>query len=110
MNILHDIYILNHSIMKAVIIIIVLLGVISCTTTKPYVPGAANENKQTTATLAELQQGHDIYVTSCNKCHGLKSADSRTKEQWTKVLDSMAPKAKLTEEQKGLVYKYLVNH
>ena len=86
------------------------MALVACTATKIYLPTANNVNKRTTATLAELQQGHDIFSKSCKRCHGLKDPASRTPEQWTKVLDKMAPKAKLTAEQKDLVYKYLVNY
>ncbi|HOW30973.1 MAG TPA: cytochrome c [Bacteroidales bacterium] len=96
--------------MKPILAAILLLALVACSTTKMYTPSGANENKRITATLAELEQGRNLYVNNCNKCHGLSKPESRTPEQWTKVLESMAPKAKLTDAQKELVYKYLVNY
>lgn len=96
--------------MRTTLVIILLLILAACTTTKMYVPASTNENKRSASTLAELTQGRELYINSCKKCHGLNAPESRTPEQWTKVLESMAPKAKLTSEQKDLVYKYLVNY
>ena len=96
--------------MKSISIVLLLLILAACTATKLYTPSSSNENKRTTASVDELKKGYELYTTRCNKCHGLKSPDSRTAEQWTKVLVSMAPKAKLTAEEKDLVYKYLVNY
>jgi nitrate/TMAO reductase-like tetraheme cytochrome c subunit len=96
--------------MKSIPVIILLLALAACTTTKLYTPAASNENKRTTASLEELKQGYELFTTRCNKCHGLKSPDSRTPEQWTKTLEIMAPKTKHTVEQKDLVYEYLVNY
>jgi hypothetical protein len=33
-----------------------------------------------------------------------------TREQWTKNLNRMAPKAKITEEQKAAIYSYLTHN
>lgn len=96
--------------MKSISIALLLIILAACTTTKLYTPSASNENKRITASVDELKKGYELYTTRCNKCHGLKSPDSRNAEQWTKVLASMAPKAKLTAEEKDLVYKYLVNY
>lgn len=96
--------------MKPVSLIILLIILAACTTTKLYTPSAANENKRTTATVEELKQGYDLYTTRCNKCHGLNAPESRTPEKWVRVLDNMAPQAKLTAEEKDLVYRYLVNY
>lgn len=96
--------------MRHIAAIILLIALVACTTARLYTPTSANENKRTSASVEELKQGYDLYTTRCSKCHSLKSPDSRTPEQWTKVLESMAPKAKLTVEQKELVYKYLVNY
>ncbi len=96
--------------MKVTLTLILLLAIVACTTTKVYVPANENVNKREPASLVELQQGHDIFVKSCGKCHKLKKPDSRTAQEWTKVLVKMGPKAKLSKEQTALVYKYVVNY
>ena len=95
--------------MKAVATIFILLILAACTT-KLYVPSDVNAGKRVPATLAELQQGHDLFSAKCGKCHGYKKPGSHSPEQWTKVLQKMGPKAKLTNEQTSLVFKYLANY
>jgi cytochrome c2 len=95
--------------MKATITVILMFVLISCTT-KLYVPSDANVNKRETATLAELQQGHELFSAKCGRCHKLPKPESRVPAQWTKVMEKMAPKAKLTADEKALVFKYLSNY
>lgn len=81
----------------------------SCTT-KLYIPNESNVNKPMTATVEEMMQGREIYAANCGKCHKLAKPESRDMMQWSRVLDKMAPKAKLTKEQHDLVLRYLANH
>lgn len=60
-------------------------------------------------TEASIAEGKSIYEASCARCHKLFSPAKHTKEDWVGVLDRMAPKAKINEEQKHLVYIYLTN-
>jgi mono/diheme cytochrome c family protein len=70
-----------------------------------YIPTVANVTS--TATLAELQQGHDLYLSKCGACHQLYSPDSFTPSDWNSILISMAPKAKLSAANTILVAKYV---
>ena len=70
-----------------------------------YVPTTADVT--TTATLAELQSGHTLYLNRCGACHSLYSPDSYSASNWTSILSSMAPKAGLSSADKALVYKYV---
>jgi cytochrome c5 len=95
--------------MKTAIIIILVLAFVSCTT-KLYIPSEANVNKRETASLAELQQGKEIYSNKCERCHKLPKPEKHQPEEWTKILKKMAVKAKLTDDQKTLVFKYVSNY
>jgi mono/diheme cytochrome c family protein len=94
--------------MKPIIIALLFIGTVACST-QLYTPGEKNVNKVETASLVELQQGHDLYLNNCGKCHKLFKPDSRTNESWKSVLGVMAPKAKLDQAQSDLIYNYLVN-
>jgi mono/diheme cytochrome c family protein len=94
--------------MKPILIALLFIGAVACTT-QLYTPGEKNVNKVEVASLAELQQGHDLYKNNCGSCHKLYTPDSRSNDSWQKVLVSMAPKAKLDQAQSDLIYKYLVN-
>jgi len=58
----------------------------------------------------QLAQGKTIWQNSCNRCHKLFEASSRTHEKWDRVLKRMIPKAKLTAEDGALVRAYLIAH
>ncbi len=94
--------------MKQLLIALVFIASVACST-QLYIPTEVNVNKVEPATLTELQQGHDLYQNKCGKCHKLPKPASHTNPEWTKVLQVMAPKAKLNTEQSELIYKYLVN-
>ncbi len=52
-------------------------------------------------------EGKTIFENSCHKCHALPEPKAFTDEQWVGLVNSMAPKAKLTEAQGKLVYDYV---
>lgn len=56
---------------------------------------------------AAIAEGKTLYENSCAKCHKLFPTTKHDKSGWAGTLDKMAPKAKITDEQKTLVYNYL---
>lgn len=89
------------------------------TETKPIVakdptePGASQLSavklKFADATLEELKTGHAIYYGACKNCHGMGPTTGYTQEAWTSIIDRMAPKARLTAEQKDALVKYVTS-
>ena len=77
-----------------------------------YAPGkeelAAIQAQYKDVTLETLTEGHTIYTGACTKCHGAKSIYNRPVEAWDGIMNSMAPKAKLTDVQKDAVMKYVL--
>ena len=66
------------------------------------------EMKQPTADLAV--QGKGIFDTKCQRCHQGKQAANYTTVQWESILEKMAPRAKLTEEETKQVHAYVMAH
>jgi len=60
--------------------------------------------------LARITEGKSIYESNCNKCHALFNPGKFTETEWTKYLNVMAPKAKVSNEQKDAIYAYLSNN
>ncbi len=85
-------------------IFVASFAAISCT---PKAVPATEGTKVRTAD--ELAQGKTIYDNSCGKCHDLPEPTAFTSVQWVGIMNSMAPKAKLTDEQHQLVYDYVVS-
>ena len=89
---------------KFLTVAVISVLIYSCSP-KVAVPVAEVKN---VALTPELAEGKVMYENNCANCHKLFPASKHTKEEWIPVLNNMAKKAKLTEEQKGLVYNYLV--
>ena len=56
---------------------------------------------------AELAHGKTIFETKCGKCHDLVKPESYSKEKWAPIMLSMQPKAKITDEEREMVYNYV---
>lgn len=61
------------------------------------------------STADQIAQGKTIFENSCGKCHKLPEPASHNSVQWVGIMNSMAPKAKLNEEQHQWVYDYIVS-
>ncbi|MCL9807543.1 hypothetical protein NAT51_18615 [Flavobacterium amniphilum] len=75
--------------------------------TEPVKAVLAEGTKEVTMT-PELAEGKALYENKCGNCHKLFAASKHDKDGWEQTMYYMAPKAKLTEDQKRLVYNYLV--
>lgn len=62
-----------------------------------------------TSTAEQIAQGKTIFENSCTRCHKLPDPTAHTSVQWVGIMNSMAPKAKLTDEQHQWVYDYIVS-
>jgi cytochrome c1 len=60
------------------------------------------------ATLEELQKGRELYINNCASCHSLHQPEKFDTIQWKKSMEKMAPKAKISKEDKELILKYLI--
>lgn len=77
-----------------------------------FAPGndevAAIQKQFPDASMGKLQEGYSIYTGSCTGCHKAKNIYRFTTEEWKKIIDKMAPKAKLNGLQKDAVYQYVL--
>jgi len=69
----------------------------------------AGKTKFPGITMDALKKGHSIFYGSCTNCHGAKNIKSYTEEEFSGILDKMAPKANLTADEKDAVLKYAVS-
>ena len=86
--------------------VIILLAIIfqSCSS-QLYIP-ISNVGE---ITKENLQKGRELYVNNCASCHQLYLPNKYDNKVWSFWLDDMQPKAKITNEQKQLIYNYLIN-
>lgn len=94
--------------MKKIIAVASLTAVLlaSCT---PKASAATAPMGPAVSTDAQIAQGKTIFENSCGRCHKLPDPAAHTSVQWVGIMNSMAPKAKLTDEQHQWVYDYIVS-
>lgn len=109
---------LHHRFKNALIILLplFLLGLLaSCApkTTPAIAPIAEQSSEDSqlsnTHTVERLAMGQTIFENSCGKCHDLHKPTDYNAQDWVGILNWMAPKANLNEEQKDMVYDYVVS-
>jgi cytochrome c5 len=73
-------------------------------TVVPPVPPVATS---TSVSATTLLQGQTVYTARCGKCHELYKPERYDAKKWSKVVDWMAPQAKLNDTEKADVLAYL---
>lgn len=86
-----------------------LLAAFFITSCTPKSTAVATAPVAATSTAEQLAQGKTIFENSCKKCHKLYNPDDFTSVEWVGIMNAMAPKAKLSEEQHQWVYDYIVS-
>jgi mono/diheme cytochrome c family protein len=59
------------------------------------------------AAASPQAMGQSTYNAKCGRCHGLKPVGGYTADRWVGIMESMAPKAHLTDVEKGNVLAYV---
>jgi mono/diheme cytochrome c family protein len=88
---------------KAIIILFLCAIIYSCSPLL-YVPTSSDATQQ-----QQLITGRKIYVDHCGSCHNLHLPKEYNTDGWKKQLNEMQVKAKITDEEKQLVLKYLTS-
>ncbi len=58
----------------------------------------------------EDSDGKAIFREKCAKCHNYKLPETKTAEKWPGIMDRMARKAKLNDDQKAAVVAFVTKH
>lgn len=76
--------------------------------TPPYVADVKEMSEPITKKESiEVAAGKETFKAKCGRCHDLKPAETYTAEKWVKIIDWMAPKAKLNASEKENVLAYV---
>jgi len=54
-----------------------------------------------------VSTGYALYGSECTKCHKAKEVKKYSREEWNKILPSMAKKAKLVADQEATIDAYV---
>jgi hypothetical protein len=92
---------------------VAILFILGCGTATKLVAPASEQVAEMQAkvpgiTLEEANQGYVLYKAKCAGCHRLHHPSEFTVAQWDKILVTMFPKSKMTNEtEKKLLRNYL---
>lgn len=97
-----------HLLYNKVLIFKLLIGliiIVAACGTALYMP-ARNPGTSETSYI-ELLNGREIYINKCGGCHSLIIPERYNANDWNIWVDKMGPKARMSDEEKHLVLKYL---
>lgn len=57
--------------------------------------------------IAELAAGRSAYIDKCSGCHALYRPDRGPAGQWTRWVEAMAPRSKISGEERERILLYL---
>jgi cytochrome c5 len=96
---------------KLITIVMISMVVFACShkTRSSVTKTETNVSRTSSSTVSNAQylEGKVLYEAKCGTCHKLKDPARGNMTQWTKWIDRMAPKAKLSEEEKQMVTNYV---
>jgi len=79
-----------------------------------YMPSARQmevaEKRWPSTAVNEVSQGQNIYVTKCSQCHMAFDILEFSEKKWIHEIEEMAPKAKLTAEEKLMLSKHILSY
>jgi cytochrome c5 len=74
---------------------------------KLYTPSETNVSAS--ANLEELNKGKTLLMEKCGDCHATPSPRKHDSNGWVTTLDRMQPQAKISDNEKALIFKYLTS-
>lgn len=86
------------------IILVTILFMFGCSTGSKVV---SVQSEQKVILSDSQKQGMTLNENNCKKCHRLFGASEFTIERWPGILDRMQKKAKITDQEKELIFNYL---
>jgi hypothetical protein len=89
---------------KLITILTLIIFVISCSPKSTPCAGVSLIPKPDSS---QALAGKEIFTAKCGKCHELKNPGDYTPTKWIGLINEMAPKAQLTDEEKQHVLAYV---
>lgn len=87
---------------KKIIAVIILMGILYGCSPTLFMP-VSND----AAIQQQLLAGRKLYVAHCSSCHNLHFPKEYEEAVWKQQLDEMQVRAKITDEEKQLIFQYL---
>jgi mono/diheme cytochrome c family protein len=90
--------------------IFTLIAVVACTQNSPSNNGAPTKAMAaaTNSDLAEIGEGHAIYMRQCSQCHEAKLPSSIPSKAWHVIVPGMAWNAGISPAEEAKVHSYIM--
>lgn len=69
---------------------------------------SAAQKRWPDATQQSLEAGRGLFTEKCHECHAQPNPKDHTAQEWPKLLDKMAKLAKLSDDGKESVLRYVL--
>lgn len=89
----------------------IILIATSCITLEEMAPSVGPRfsiGGRSAASLAVLEQGREVYITDCTRCHSVEPINRYTSDHWRKILERMGPQSKLDESRSSALQAYIL--
>lgn len=90
-------------------IFLVLIAVIGLQCSAALKVPTPQDAANTGIAIDTLLNGRQLYITSCGSCHNLYLPEKYTAQQWVHNVEEMQKSAKINNEHKELILKYLTS-
>ncbi len=87
--------------------LVFIIGAISLSSCNSALYNPNSENTMADVNLEDLIKGRNIYIDKCAGCHNLILPKKYNNVQWIANLNKMQPKAKISNNEKKLIFDYL---
>ncbi|MFZ4590834.1 MAG: hypothetical protein ACOYN6_07535 [Ignavibacteria bacterium] len=95
----------SKSIIGRTLVVFLFASTLYSCTSALYEPGLKEVKDE--VLLSELKEGRKKYIQKCGSCHNLYLPEKYTKTEWEDWLGKMEKRAKLSEKDKSVIFKYL---
>jgi mono/diheme cytochrome c family protein len=96
---------------NAILAFIAISIVVSCakkSTPSSTTPTESSVVSKTVVNENDIAAGHQIFDQNCGKCHRIFTPQEFKEKRWVRIIDEMAPKARLNDNEKQKVLAYVV--
>jgi len=91
--------------------LVLILTLTSCLTVEQMAPPVTTEFSKTginVVSLAALEQGREVYITDCTRCHSVEPINRYSVDRWRTIIDRMGPESKLDETRTDMLRNYII--
>jgi len=99
--------------LSSVVVFLTITFTLSCASkTTPTSTPSADVSVVSKPVISEVDilAGHQLFDQNCGRCHRLFSPTEFNEKRWVRIIDEMAPRARLNAEDKNKVLAFVLSN